>query len=355
MAVSRMAALSLATCSRVASRAAMSALRAPAPALGSLQTAAIAPLKAAGFSAHQMVQRPTWSLTRSFHRSPVVCAELTRSLSRSPSGEFETLEYRLFFQNDNGETGFVNISPHPLPLPPSLHSSLRDMTSPCAQVTASSASYARSPRTRAPRWRAGDGLFNFICAKMEVATDPGLYPLLDAHSPPFPLVPPPYPFSLQLSPWHDIPLRAGDGLFNFICEIPKDTSAKMEVATDEPGTPIKQDVKKGKVRYYPYNIHWNYGMLPQTWEDPSHANPEVDNTMGDNDPVDVVEIGEKQAALGEVYAVKPLAVLAMIDDGELDWKVICIRADDPKADLVNDVEDVEKEFPVSACLSDCLP
>ncbi|CAI7914998.1 unnamed protein product, partial [Closterium sp. NIES-54] len=60
---------------------------------------------------------------------------------------------------------------------------------------------------------------------------------------------------------------------------------------------------------------------------------------------DVVEIGEKQAALGEVYAVKPLAVLAMIDDGELDWKIICIRADDPKADLVNDVEDVEKEFP----------
>jgi inorganic pyrophosphatase len=33
-----------------------------------------------------------------------------------------------------------------------------------------------------------------------------------------------------------------------------------------------------------YNINWNYGMLPQTWEDPSHANPEVNNTLGDNDP-----------------------------------------------------------------------
>lgn len=55
----------------------------------------------------------------------------------------------------------------------------------------------------------------------------------------------------QVSPWHDVPLHLGDGLFNFIVEIPKETSAKMEVATDEAYTPIKQDTKKGKLRYYP--------------------------------------------------------------------------------------------------------
>ncbi len=43
-----------------------------------------------------------------------------------------------------------------------------------------------------------------------------------------------------------------------------------------------------------------------------------------------------------MYKVKPLGVLAMIDDGELDWKVIAIAIDDPKAALVNDVADVEK-------------
>lgn len=43
----------------------------------------------------------------------------------------------------------------------------------------------------------------------------------------------------------------------------------------EEGTPIKQDVKKGKLRFYPYDIHWNYGMLPQTWEDPGYANEEA--------------------------------------------------------------------------------
>ncbi|GAB4838384.1 Soluble inorganic pyrophosphatase 6, chloroplastic [Ancistrocladus abbreviatus] len=149
----------------------------------------------------------------------------------------------------------------------------------------------------------------------------------------------------KISPWHDIPLSLDNGVFNFIVEIPKESSAKMEVATDEPYTPIKQDTKKGKLRYYPYNINWNYGLLPQTWEDPSFSNPEVEGAFGDNDPVDVVEIGEKQRKIGEVLKVKPLAALAMIDEGELDWKIVAISLDDPKASLLNDINDVEQHFP----------
>ena len=42
-----------------------------------------------------------------------------------------------------------------------------------------------------------------------------------------------------VSPWHGVPLKNADGTFNFICEIPKETKAKMEVATDEEMTPIK--------------------------------------------------------------------------------------------------------------------
>lgn len=148
----------------------------------------------------------------------------------------------------------------------------------------------------------------------------------------------------QISCWHEIPLFAGNGSLNYICEIPKETSAKMEVATDEVGTPIKQDIKKGKLRFYPYNINWNYGMLPQTWEDPGHTDATL-GAAGDNDPVDVVEIGANAGKQGGVYQVKPLGVLAMIDDGELDWKVIAIDVNDPKASKMNDVEDVEREMP----------
>jgi inorganic pyrophosphatase len=49
--------------------------------------------------------------------------------------------------------------------------------------------------------------------------------------------------------------------------------------------------------------------------------PSLPPLQGDNDPVDVVEIGDAQLKMGGVYRVKPLGVYAMIDDGELDWKV----------------------------------
>lgn len=55
-----------------------------------------------------------------------------------------------------------------------------------------------------------------------------------------------------------------------------------------------------------------------------------------------MEIGSAAGKRGGVYKVKPLGVYAMIDDGELDWKIIAIAVDDPKASLVNDVADVEK-------------
>ena len=35
----------------------------------------------------------------------------------------------------------------------------------------------------------------------------------------------------------------------------------------------------------------------------------------------------------------------MIDDGELDWKVVAISTSDPMAGKLNDVSDIEKEMP----------
>ncbi|KAK7251479.1 hypothetical protein RIF29_34725 [Crotalaria pallida] len=56
----------------------------------------------------------------------------------------------------------------------------------------------------------------------------------------------------------------------------------------------------GNFRTHWCNIHWNNGLIPQTWEDPSISNSEVEGAFGDNDPVDVVEIGERQRKIGEV-------------------------------------------------------
>jgi inorganic pyrophosphatase len=143
-----------------------------------------------------------------------------------------------------------------------------------------------------------------------------------------------------ISPWHDIPLKGSKG-YNMVVEIPKMTKAKMEIATKEESNPIAQDVKKGKLRDYHGPIFWNYGCLPQTWEDPNEEHPEL-KVFGDNDPIDVVEIGSKALDMGSVHEVKPLGVIAMIDDGELDWKVLAVAVDDPLAAEYNDIDDVPK-------------
>ena len=104
-----------------------------------------------------------------------------------------------------------------------------------------------------------------------------------------------------ISPWHDIPYKEGD-FYNAVIEIPKFTKAKMEIATKEASNPIVQDIKNGKLRDYHGPIFWNYGAIPQTWEDPNIVHPEV-KCKGDNDPLDVVEIGSTVIATGTVVKV----------------------------------------------------
>ncbi|XP_076831590.1 inorganic pyrophosphatase 2, mitochondrial [Brachyhypopomus gauderio] len=170
----------------------------------------------------------------------------------------------------------------------------------------------------------------------------------------------------HVSPFHDIPLYAADEqengvptkkrksddseiLFNMVVEVPRWTNAKMEIATKEALNPIKQDVKKGRLRYvanvFPHKGYiWNYGALPQTWEDPNHTDKDT-NCCGDNDPVDVCDIGSKVCSTGQVIQVKVLGVLALIDEGETDWKIIAINTDDPDASTLNSIEDVRVKRP----------
>lgn len=60
----------------------------------------------------------------------------------------------------------------------------------------------------------------------------------------------------MISVWHDIPLYVRDdtekctGHLNFVCEIPRCSRKKFEIATNEVGNPIKQDTKKGLLREF---------------------------------------------------------------------------------------------------------
>lgn len=147
----------------------------------------------------------------------------------------------------------------------------------------------------------------------------------------------------EVSPWHDVDIYAdkASALFNFIVEIPMYSTAKMEVMKSVKGNPIMQDVKNNQPRYYTYGVpFFNYGLIPQTWEDTTHADPEV-GSFGDGDPIDAIEIGVGPLGMGSIVPVKVLGSMALIDEGETDHKIIVLRQDDPHFDSINSMDDLE--------------
>src|SRR5690606_25316543 len=64
-----------------------------------------------------------------------------------------------------------------------------------------------------------------------------------------------------------------------------------------------------------------------------------------NDPLDCIEIGGEIMQSGSVHPVKVLGVMALLDEGETDWKVLCINVNDPLASKLNDIEDVKTHCP----------
>lgn len=151
-----------------------------------------------------------------------------------------------------------------------------------------------------------------------------------------------------VSPFHDIPLvneqyssskeNQTETIYNMVVEVPRWTNAKMEINKQLKLNPLTQDVKNGKPRFvhnvFPYHGYlWNYGALPQTWEDPNHVDEDT-KTTGDNDPVDVCEIGTTLHATGSIVPVKIVGVLGLIDEGETDWKLIGIDIRDKLASQV---------------------
>ena len=158
----------------------------------------------------------------------------------------------------------------------------------------------------------------------------------------------------NISPWHDVSLNHGSApsssffsgsssssssLFNMVVEIPMYSTAKMEMSKELAGNPIIQDTKDNMPRYYTYGVpFFNYGFLPQTWEDPAFHE-------GDNDPIDVIELCDGPLLMGGVVSIKVLGALKLIDEGETDHKILAIRSDYQHFEFVNNMDDLEKHQP----------
>ena len=82
---------------------------------------------------------------------------------------------------------------------------------------------------------------------------------------------------------------------------------------------------------------FNYGCIPQTWEDPEKG--------GDGDPIDLVDLGQFPKPIMAVSDYVVLGCIGLIDQGEIDWKVLGLEVNEAEALQINKLEDYEKVNP----------
>lgn len=142
--------------------------------------------------------------------------------------------------------------------------------------------------------------------------------------------------------FHDIPCFANDDFVNMVVEIPKDSNIKLE-SKNIPFSPIMYDIKNDEIRITNLRYPYNYGFIPQTLENTEIVD-EFTNICGDGDPIDIFDISDIKCSTGQVIQVKILGCLAMIDDGQTDWKIIGVNIEDKKTYDHDDCFDAIKYF-----------
>jgi inorganic pyrophosphatase len=110
---------------------------------------------------------------------------------------------------------------------------------------------------------------------------------------------------------------------NVIVEIPKDSHNKYEI--DKETGLIALDRANYSAAAYPFD----YGFVPQTlWDD--------------GDALDVILLTTYPLNVGILVAARPVGILAMIDDGESDDKIIAVPVNDRRWEDVQDIADVNQ-------------
>ena len=120
---------------------------------------------------------------------------------------------------------------------------------------------------------------------------------------------------------HDLPYGKKEAL-RVIIEIPKFSRIKYEVDKD---TGL---IKYDRVLYSPMHYPANYGFVPQTWWD-------------DDDPLDILVLGEEPIAPGVLVIVRPIGAMQMTDGGENDIKILGVPTEDPRFEKTRDIKDIE--------------
>ena len=123
-------------------------------------------------------------------------------------------------------------------------------------------------------------------------------------------------------PWHDVSI--GDNapdIVTGIIEIPKNCRAKYEL--DKDSGMLLLD----RVLYSSINYLSNYGFIPQTYCD-------------DKDPLDILVLSQIEIVPMCLVEARPIGVMRMLDEGEMDDKIIAVAVNDMSVGHIHDVSEL---------------
>ena len=127
---------------------------------------------------------------------------------------------------------------------------------------------------------------------------------------------------MNTHPWHDVQIgEETPDVVRGIVEIPKNSRAKYELDKDS-GMLILD-----RVLYSSINYPANYGFIPQTYCD-------------DNDPLDILVLSQIEVVPMCIVEAKVIGVMRMMDEGEMDDKIIAVAANDMSVNHMNEIEDL---------------
>lgn len=135
-----------------------------------------------------------------------------------------------------------------------------------------------------------------------------------------------------------IPLYSRNEFLQAVIEIPAGTNHKVEY--DKKARKFVIDQRDGKDRIIPFLPYpGNYGFLPSTYLDPALG--------GDGDALDVLVLAES-VPVSTVMEIIPIANLALMDEGEIDNKIIAIPAD-PALQIIKatTLSELESKYPAA--------
>ncbi len=126
--------------------------------------------------------------------------------------------------------------------------------------------------------------------------------------------------------WHDVsPERIKPDDFLCVIEIPKGSRKKYEL-DKETGYIILD-----RVLYTSTHYPANYGFIPRTYGD-------------DNDPLDVLLICAEDLEPLTLVRAYPIGIIAMVDNGHRDEKIIAIPYNDPNYNMYKSIDELPRHI-----------